>query len=128
MQEPLVWVGGQHRFLLRIGELRALQKACDAGPEEVFNRLRFGSWRIDDVIEPIRLGLIGSGEMSQSEAGPFVTGLMEKHPRALFKLTAAHILSMALFGEDEEDVPGKQEPGETSPENGVSPGSTQTEQ
>jgi len=49
---PIRWPGGEHRFELRLGELRALQKNCDAGPEEVFNRLRAGRWRVDDVIEP----------------------------------------------------------------------------
>jgi len=128
MDRPINWIGGEHRFLLRLGELRALQKNCNAGPEEVLTRIRFGSWRIDDVIEPIRLGLIGSGEMTASEAGPFVTGLVEKHPKALFKLTAGEILVASLFGEDEgEDDAGKPGAGEASPESGVSPASTATE-
>lgn len=120
------WPGGEHRFILRLGELRALQKSCDAGPEQVFNRLRLGTWRVDDIIEPIRLGLIGSGEMKDSEAGPFVTTLMAQHPPVEFKLTAIAIMGASLLG-DPDDPVGEQEAGETeAPENGASPASTET--
>ena len=35
----LTWAGGEHRFCLRMGELRGLQKSRDAGPEEILTRL-----------------------------------------------------------------------------------------
>ncbi|RHZ96460.1 gene transfer agent family protein [Cereibacter sphaeroides] len=125
--KTLHWPGGEHRFLLRIGELRALQRNCDAGPEEVFNRLRFGKWRVDDIIEPIRLGLIGSGEMTADEAGPFVALRMQQHPPVQFKLTALAIMSHSLMG-DPDDVVGEPEAGEAemSPESGASPATTAT--
>lgn len=123
---PIAWIGGEHRFRLGIGEWRKLQDSCDAGPEEVLNRLRFGTWRVNDLIEPIRLGLIGSGEMTTAEAGPFVTGLWDQHNPVDFKLTALAILAEGLFGPEDDPV-GKEAGAETeSPENGDSAKSTET--
>lgn len=124
-EDPIVWIGGEHRFCLRLKELRTLQKNCDAGPEEVLNRLRLGTWRVDDIIEPIRLGLIGSGEMAQSEAGPFVTKLVHQHPLAEFKLTATLVLFLSLIGPG-DDEPEKPMAGEGNPESGPSPASGET--
>lgn len=122
---PLNWVGGEHVFDLRIGELRRLQEVCEAGPEEVLNRLRSGTWRVDDLIEPIRLGLIGSGAMDGPAASAFVTGLFDRHPKAAFKLVALEIMARALLGYAEDPV--GEPAGETPPpENGVSASSTAT--
>ena len=123
--ERITWVGGEHVFDLRIGELRRLQEVCDAGPEEVLNRLRRGTWRVDDLIEPLRLGLIGAGEMDSAAAGGFVTGLFDQHPKAAFKLVALEVMARALLGYAEDPV--GEPAGETPPrENGVSAGSTAT--
>ncbi len=124
MTDALVWVGGEHRFRLGLGELRALQRSCDAGPEQIFNRIRLGNWRIDDLIEVIRLGLIGSGEMETKAAGPFVVSLFEKHPAVAFKLTAITILAVALLPMEGQEAEGK--PAAASPVNGTSPPSTET--
>lgn len=122
---PITWVGGEHDFALRLGELRKLQESCNAGPEQVLMRLRDGTWRVDDVIEPIRLGLIGGG-METKEAGPFVTTLMDQHPILAFKITALEIMFRAIAIQD-DDRPGKDAGVETpAPENGDSPGSTET--
>lgn len=93
----LIWVGGEHPFALTIGRLRALQTGCDAGPEELLNRIRVGNWKIDDLIETIRQGLIGAG-METSEAGPMVTRLFELHGAFEFKMTAFSVLQHALSG------------------------------
>lgn len=121
----LNWTGGEHDFALRLGELRALQDACDAGPEEIFNRLRLGTWRVDDVIEPLRLGLIGSGAMPSAQAGPFVSKIADQNPPIALKMTAFAILQDALLGP--EDDPVGEEQGEAPPrENGASAQSTET--
>lgn len=122
----LAWVGGEHSFALRIGELRALQDAREAGPEEIFNRLRIGNWKIDDAIQVIRWGLAGGG-MDPSEAATLVTPLADLHPLVQFKLTALAIMQHALLG-PQDDAPGEAEGVETpAPENGASRGSTATE-
>jgi hypothetical protein len=124
MNQPLVWVGGEHRFRLGLGELRALQKNCDAGPEQVFNRIRLGNWRVDDLIEVLRLGLIGSGEMEAKEAGPFIARLLEVHPLVTLKLPALAVLAAALLPMEGQETEGK--PEAASPDDGTSPPSTET--
>ena len=59
--EEIVWAGGEHAFRLGIGELRAIEQKCDAGCAVVLMRLLSSAWKIDDVVQPIRLGLIGAG-------------------------------------------------------------------
>lgn len=57
----LAWADGDYRFRLPIGQLRELQDKCGAGPQEIYSRLMDGTWRVDDLRETIRLGLIGGG-------------------------------------------------------------------
>lgn len=122
----LKWPGGDHPFALRLGELRRMQETCNAGPEEVLARLNLGTWRVDDIIEPLRLGLIGGG-MPDGEAGPLVVKLIEQHALHVFRLFARAVLTHALYG-PEDDQPEKPEGVETpAPENGDSPTSTQPE-
>lgn len=100
----LQWVGGEHEFTLGIGQLRALQKACDAGPEQILSRIWAGNWLVDDLVEVIRLGLIGGGDVDAKDAGLMVTGLMEKHPLLQFKPVAQAVLMDALIGEVDDQV------------------------
>lgn len=60
MARALTWAGGEHEFELRLEHLRALQDKCDAGPEWILARLSTKQWMVDDVIQPIRLGLEGA--------------------------------------------------------------------
>lgn len=123
----LIWRGGEHTFALPLGELRKLQETCDAGPEEILNKLRLGKWHVDDIIEPLRLGLIGSGDVPREKAGMLVTKLVDQHGLLEFKMTAMAVMAYSLFG-PEDDQPKKQ-PGETSApeENGDLATSTETE-
>lgn len=114
----LTWPGGEHAFRLRIGELRALQNARNAGPEEIFNRLRLGRWEVDDVIQVLRWGLAGAEEMDASKAATFVTPLIDLHPLAEFKVPALAVLGHALFGSDQDDPVGEPDGAtETAPAN-----------
>lgn len=121
----LIWPGGEHAFALRMGEWRALQEKCDAGPEEVFNRIRLGRWRLDDLVETIRLGLVGGG-MPAEDARKLVLQLFDLHPPIEFKMTAHAILGLFLIGPG-DDQPKKPE-GAVAPEaSGSSPPSTAPE-
>ena len=62
--QPLVlaWVGGEHPFRLRLGELEGLQQKTDCGPEFLLNKINFGQWSAIDLFETIRFGLIGGFE------------------------------------------------------------------
>ena len=124
----LNWVGGEHAFRLRLGEIRALQDNCNAGPEELLTRIQLHCYRVDDLNEIIRLGLIGAEEMKRQEATSFVMNLVEKHPIVAFKMTAHAILSAALLGITDDPVGEPQGVDETTaPESGVSPKSTDPE-
>lgn len=118
------WVQGEHMFALNIGELRALQSNCDAGPELILTRLQAGSWRVDDVFEVLRLGLIGGG-MPAGDAGPLVKRAFEQVPVAQLKLPAFKVLSTALYGEAGDPVGEAAGVSLTGTENGGSPASTE---
>lgn len=54
---------GVYAFRLPFGPLvEELQEKTDAGPLEVYRRLVSGTWRRADVVETIRLGLLGGAE------------------------------------------------------------------
>lgn len=122
----LQWIGGEHDFALDIGGLRALQTACDAGPEQILRRLSAGTWRVNDLFDTIRLGLIGGG-MTAKDANAIVNDMFAKHPYLPFRLTAQAILMAALVG-PEDDIVGEPEGEAPSPQNGNSATSTATAQ
>jgi hypothetical protein len=119
----ITWPGGTHPFRLRLGELRALQTARDAGPEEIFNRLRAGRWQADDLVQVLRWGLVGGG-MASDKAAQLVTPLIDLHPLSEFKIPALYVLSASLFGVEDDPVGEDAGAAETPPESGSSPSST----
>ncbi|GAA4218633.1 hypothetical protein GGQ68_002514 [Sagittula marina] len=116
----LTWPGGYNAFRLRIGELRALQNATNAGPEELLNRIRVGKWRVDDLIQVLRWGLVGADEMSAADAATVVTPLLDLHPLSEFRIAASAVLLAALVGVDDDPVGETVGVAETPPENGSS--------
>ncbi len=99
----LTWAGGEHEFALAIGQLRALQERCDAGPMHILQRLATGMWRVDDVIQPIRLGLEGGG-MDKGEALRLSRQFVEDRPLTESVLLAHAVLQATLFGEGDDPV------------------------
>lgn len=125
----LTWAGGENEFLLTVDLLRALQDKCDAGPEFILQRLSSKRWLVDDVIQPIRLGLEGGG-LPKDEARKLVKNHVEDLPLTFSVMTARAVLMAALYG-SEDDLPGEAPAGEGSQsetlsraENGDSPAST----
>lgn len=102
------WADGHHRFRLPIGQLRELQEKTGVGPMRLFLRLMEDDWKVDDLREIMRIGLIGGG-MSPVEAldlvRRYVDGrpLVETHPHALL------VIGAALHGSEQEPQPGKEE-------------------
>lgn len=99
----ITWAAGEHPFLLTIELLRALQDKCDAGPGWILNRLASGQWRVDDVIETIRLGLEGGG-MKKADARKIVDEFVADRPLTLSVMTAQVILMSALYGDPDDPV------------------------
>ena len=127
----ITWAGGEHPFLFTIPLWRALQAKCDAGPAWVLSRLRTGQWMVDDVIEPIRLGLEGGG-MSKDEARKLVAKHVEDRPLSLSVLTAQLVIGSSLFDTTAEEDPVGEEkagaatiPTDSRVESGASPSSTE---
>lgn len=106
----LVWPGGEHHFCLPIDNLRALEQKCDAGPAWILQRLTSQQWRVDDVLETIRLALVGGG-MDANDARRLVVKVTGSRPITEFVLTAQAALMAALYGgEDEEEDDSAGEP------------------
>lgn len=106
------WGDGEYRFRLAIGQLRELQDKCGTGPFALFSRLMDGSWRVDDIRETIRLGLIGGG-MKPTEALVLVKRYVDDRPKMENVTPARVILAAALFGDPEDEV-GKEGAEETA--------------
>ena len=111
--ENIVWAGGEHRFRLGIGELRAIEQASDAGVAVVFMRLIGQQWKIDDVLGPIRLGLMGAG-MTESEAKATLNRVAALESPYGLAVTAAEILRRFIMW-TAEDAPGEPIAGTESP-------------
>lgn len=94
----------EHEFRLQIDQLRALQDICDAGPQEVAARVLSGAWRVDDVLQIWRLGLIGAGSLDAGDAEAFVADIEEKV--GLLKMTqiAADVITRSLNGPADDPV------------------------
>lgn len=131
----LDFAGGDFDFCLRIGELIELQEKCDAGPPLILARLQQGAWKVEDVRETIRLGLIGGG-MAATEASVKVKAYVDNPdrdpPLAGYALTASAILAAAILSVKEEEAPKSDGSQATTPnpdslmQNGNSEISTQT--
>ena len=103
MSVRLTWPGGEHDFALPIGQLRALQDRCDAGPAHIITRLATGSWRVDDVIQTIRLGLEGGG-LAKDEARKLTELHVEQAPLARSVMLAQMVLMDAVYGPEDDRV------------------------
>lgn len=105
---------GEHVFRLRLGELRTLQEKVDAGPMHIARRLADGTWRVDDVRETLRLGLIGAG-VKQDEALSLVTTHVDGVPWIDNVFNAQAVVLAAVMGVADERL------GETQAGEGAQP-------
>lgn len=94
---------GTYTFRLGWGELAKIQEACGAGPYVVLHRLFDNSWRLNDIKEVIRWGLIG-GKLEPVKALKLVRDYVEERPPLESVMYAQAILSAGLQGAPEEDV------------------------
>lgn len=99
----IAWNGGEHTFRLAIGEWVQLQEKCDIGPPELLARLGEGRWRIHDVRETIRLGLIGGG-MKPADANILVQRNVDERPLIENVMVARAIVIASLVGVPDEAV------------------------
>lgn len=119
----IAWAGGEHEFCIsKVGHILALERTCDAGLGVISARLETGQWRLNDIRETIRLGLIGAG-MSPTDAMSLVQNFVDAGPLKHYVLVAYAILQAHIVGSIPEDDPvGKRKPGEAV----AAPGSSTT--
>lgn len=119
----LNWPGGEHDFLLRIGELEALDDLTDAGVLDLRYRLSMGQARgslayspvkIREIIACIRLGLIGGG-MKREDAERRVKEAFINGDVSELNLLAFTIISNSLRAK-EHDPLGEETAAENPPE------------
>lgn len=91
------WGDGEATFRLGIGELIELQEKCDAGPAVIAIRLEDGSWRVQDLRDTLRLGLIGAG-MTPTDALIKVRRYVDGRPLVESVQPARAVLLAALLG------------------------------
>lgn len=92
---------GDHVFnVAKIGQALELEEKCGAGVSEILDRLRTNRWKLNDVRETIRLGLIGGG-MTPVNALNLVKRYVDERPWGESLLIAQAIMIAAIIG-----VPG----------------------
>jgi hypothetical protein len=116
----LDFADGTYGFRLAIGELEELQEKTGVGPYVLLRRLLANDWRIEDVTQTLRLGLIGGGT-SPNDALNLVRRYVEQRPDWVMNaMLAQAIVSAALIGAPEEQ-PGKDSAPEAETEDPNSP-------
>lgn len=99
----ITWADGDYRFRLAWAQLIELQEQCDAGPYVILNRLYNGQWKVGDISNVIRLGLIGGG-MTPADALKKVRAYVEDRPPLENVLVAQGILAVGLSGAPDEKL------------------------
>lgn len=95
--------GEDRRFGLPLGQIRAVQTKCDAGPSELLRRYWNQTYRVDDVREVIFQGLVGGG-MDQAAATRLVIDTFDGQPLGGFVLIAEAIMSACIAGVKDDDL------------------------
>lgn len=98
---------GYYDLCLRIGELIALQELRGVGPYVLAQRFLSGEWLIEDVIQVIRLALIGGGSVSPKDALAIVERAVIPGYLTEYVGLAGNVIFAALSGVEEEELPGE---------------------
>lgn len=104
----LDWADDTHHFRLGWGEMAKLQEECDAGPYIILQRLYNGEWKIQDIANVIRFGLIGGG-MEPAKALKLVNSYVKARPPMESIMLAQAIMSAGCIGAPEEEAQLKKE-------------------
>ena len=99
----LDFAGEERLFRLGIGQLRALDEACDCGPMELLTRFSSGAWRIRDLRETILHGLKGGG-MADGEATKLIRATIDVGPLQQYVPIAYAVTLAAVVGVEGEDL------------------------
>jgi Phage tail tube protein, GTA-gp10 len=105
----LTWGDGEHKFnIARLKCLLELEEKCGVGVFEIYQRILNGKWKINDLRETLRLGLIGGG-MTPDKALRLINRYCDDQPWVESILPAQAILGAAMFGVPGDDLAKKAE-------------------
>lgn len=110
----LQFADGEYLFRLNLKQVEELQEKCDAGPSEVLRRLMSDTWRVADVRETIRLGLIGGG-LAPAAALTMVRRYVDDCALAPNVIVAIVVMQSRLYPFEDEPL-GKAAPAAASAE------------
>lgn len=98
---------GTYRFRMPLKCLRELEEKRKAGAAEIC--IRMTNWRhmTDDVIETMRLALIGGGDVTPVEAKKLTEHYCEDRPQEEYWAIAVEVLKRAIFLPDEPEAQKK---------------------
>lgn len=95
----------EYVFRLAWGQISELQEKTGCGPFFLLSRFESGEWKIEDISEIIRLGLIGGGMVPIDALKLVRRYVMERPPLENLPLAQA-VLIAGLMGAPEEQ-PGE---------------------
>lgn len=116
----LDFADGEHRFRLAIGQLEELQEKTGVGPFVLLRRLIDGEWRIADVRETLRIGLIGGG-MEPLTALRLVRTYVDERSDWMAHSALARLVVLAALAGAPEEQPGKDHTPEAMTEASIYP-------
>lgn len=93
---------GVYTFRLDIAGLEELDEKCDAGPEELYQRISEGRWRVRDIRETLRIGLVRGGT-EPVMALALVNRYAAEGYLLDLKSLALNVLGASIVGAPEED-------------------------
>lgn len=105
----LNWADGVYEFTLPWGHIVELQDKTGVGPYTLMARLMAQEWRVQDLRETIRLGLIGGG-LPPSQALTLVQRYVEARPLLESVPIAQAIIMSALVAPEGVSSPKDQAP------------------
>lgn len=116
----LEWADGKkyHFNVALIEHALELEEKCAAGLFEIFIRLRDGKWRVNDIFETIRIGLLGGGDCTPAQANKLMTRYVKGRPWGESVPVARAILLAAIVGVPEDNDVGKKPADQTKTEPG----------
>lgn len=111
------WADGTHTFRLTILTGAELEEKCDAPIAVIAKRLMLGDWKIADVRETIRLGLIGAGAKPHDALRLIRTYVDDvgRYPLAESALIARTIAGGAVYGFSASPLAAGEGTAETEP-------------
>lgn len=119
------WADGTYTFRLTLAGAIELESKCDSPIAVIHHRLIANAYKVSDVRETIRLGLIGGG-LDPVKALALVRSYVEDRPLAESWIIARTIMGGMFYGFEEHPISDPQEaaPVHPSPSASTPPAST----